>query len=818
MPNVFISSTGKDLQPYRTAAIDVCNRLGFVPIGMEFFGAMGVGATAGSKRKLDEADVYVGTFAYRYGYIEKGYEQSVTEIEFDYAGDRGLKRICFLVDPKADWPSELVEESARERVEAFRSKIESCVIRELFLSVDEYKYKLYQALSQWGRNQTTEEIGEGAPQPPLDLITVPVTRGSRLHFRSRRVPFVGHQKQVDLLEQFLEPAPGFCWTLLTGEAGAGKSRLALELCLRHDRDWTVGFLQADNTFLNWRDWRPSRPTLIVVDYCHLRVSELQAIITSLGSRQNLQHPVRLLLLERRLEGKWWEQLLGSGTTRLLLEACRYGDAIHLEAMEADALWSCVNFILKEEGSELKLSKEEFLKVFVRIDSTGRPLFAALAADALAAGKDIRDWDQTALLRDVLRREEHKYWHPAGISDLDKNLLALATIVGGLLVQDIGNLKQFAKFPTLDDNSPTRYNHERFEVLVGQDSRTVVHALEPDVIGEFFALEHLAPRDAADFTRGGILVVAAWVMASMRVFDFISRALQDFATHPALTIFDIAERALYDLVEKFPVDKRDEFIMSIMAAEANFCFADCKAGRIENAIARHEQLWQLSTHCGAGKKTIIVIATTPRVLEALLDIGDEPRALEIHRRTVEALWDPADLTMALQSYASRADVCSKEVKIATLIALYRMMAEIVCSSKIDPATKHTFSLLDLETHEHTSLPVETATGYVMWSGLWTGMRYIESGDPITAKRIYDAILPLSEQKRPWTHDFVKYWVYYAFRLVFSLANLGNQEYGEVINSGTKAAFSAEYALALEGEPEIFKSMIKVFREMNGLTND
>ena len=53
---------------------------------MKYFPATGKGATEGSKRRLDEADLYVGIFAHRYGYIEEGYDKSVTEIEFDYAG------------------------------------------------------------------------------------------------------------------------------------------------------------------------------------------------------------------------------------------------------------------------------------------------------------------------------------------------------------------------------------------------------------------------------------------------------------------------------------------------------------------------------------------------------------------------------------------------------------------------------------------------------------------------------------------------------------------------------------------------------------
>lgn len=101
---VFIGSTGLDLKDYREIARDLCLELRFVPIMMENFEAMGVGATAGSKKKLDEADLYVGIFAYSHGYIEQGYDKSIAEIEFDYAGERNIDRLCFVVDPTFPWP------------------------------------------------------------------------------------------------------------------------------------------------------------------------------------------------------------------------------------------------------------------------------------------------------------------------------------------------------------------------------------------------------------------------------------------------------------------------------------------------------------------------------------------------------------------------------------------------------------------------------------------------------------------------------------------------------------------------------------------
>ena len=149
--SVFISSTSMDLKKYRQAAIEVCEKLGFEPIAMENFEAMGVGATEGSKRKLRDADLYIGIIAHRYGYVEDGHDRSVTEIEFDYAGERGLDRLCFMVDNDYQWPKASIEKRQTTRVSAFKTKVEKTVIRNLFTTVDDFRQKLTRHWST-GRN------------------------------------------------------------------------------------------------------------------------------------------------------------------------------------------------------------------------------------------------------------------------------------------------------------------------------------------------------------------------------------------------------------------------------------------------------------------------------------------------------------------------------------------------------------------------------------------------------------------------------------------------------------------------------------------
>lgn len=174
MYNVFLSSTGKDLAEYRKGAIEVCNRLGLVPIGMEFFEAMGKGASEGSKRKLDGADVYVGIFAHRYGYTEQGYDKSVTEIEFDYAGDDlKLDRLCFVIDPDYQWLPSRIDFANYDKLTTFKTKINS-LIRDQFTTVEDLKLKLFQALVAWRQEREHAPAAESlANQSPADRASTP---------------------------------------------------------------------------------------------------------------------------------------------------------------------------------------------------------------------------------------------------------------------------------------------------------------------------------------------------------------------------------------------------------------------------------------------------------------------------------------------------------------------------------------------------------------------------------------------------------------------------------------------------------------------
>jgi len=131
--------------------------------------------------------------------------------------------------------------------------------------------------------------------------------------------FQGRHAELDLLFSFLHETRGFCFYALAGQGGAGKSRLATELCkCAEATGWISGFLNYDtNKHFDWSKFEPKAPTLIVLDYVLGQKDAVVNILMQLSHLQQegkLQQPVRVLLLDR-VYGEELRKELFTSTTR-----------------------------------------------------------------------------------------------------------------------------------------------------------------------------------------------------------------------------------------------------------------------------------------------------------------------------------------------------------------------------------------------------------------------------------------------------------------------------------------------------------------------
>ncbi|MBK7564844.1 MAG: DUF4062 domain-containing protein [Propionivibrio sp.] len=79
---VFISSTSLDLTQHRKALERSLLDAGLGPIGMEHFAAQPDQPLHACLREIGEADLFVGIYAWRYGFVPGDAGISITELEF----------------------------------------------------------------------------------------------------------------------------------------------------------------------------------------------------------------------------------------------------------------------------------------------------------------------------------------------------------------------------------------------------------------------------------------------------------------------------------------------------------------------------------------------------------------------------------------------------------------------------------------------------------------------------------------------------------------------------------------------------------------
>lgn len=86
---IFISSTFIDLKEERQAAVEAILKKGHIPAGMELFTAGDKSQWEVIKKWIDDSDIYLLILGGRYGSIDETTRLSYTEMEYNYAIEKG---------------------------------------------------------------------------------------------------------------------------------------------------------------------------------------------------------------------------------------------------------------------------------------------------------------------------------------------------------------------------------------------------------------------------------------------------------------------------------------------------------------------------------------------------------------------------------------------------------------------------------------------------------------------------------------------------------------------------------------------------------
>ena len=254
-----ISATARDLTDQRLAAQDACIANSVFPVWMRHLPAQDRDGFKVSMEMVDQADIYIGIYAWRYGWVpdfDNPKQVSITELEFDRAVERKaagrLKELLiFIMDESVKVSPADIEMSdiAQQKLKALKGRVSTKRVVGFFKSTEDLQRQISEALAAYNlRNPArpnpesfeihTVKIGT-IPKPPV-FYAEPDYIG--------RHTFIGRAAELQLLSDWAAPADPTNLLLFEAIGGNGKSMLTWEWTKNHalaarpaDQPWAGRF-------------------------------------------------------------------------------------------------------------------------------------------------------------------------------------------------------------------------------------------------------------------------------------------------------------------------------------------------------------------------------------------------------------------------------------------------------------------------------------------------------------------------------------------------------------------------------------------------
>ena len=239
MTTIYLSSTYEDLKEHRRVVFDALRKSGYQVNAMEDYVATDKRPVDKCLKDVTEADIYVGIFAFRYGYVPPADHNnpkslSITELEFRHAERLQKPCLTFVVNDRdamdTDFMDALTAEDKGDRINMFRQYLLTEKLASSFSSPHELAALVLAAVTTYEREnkkteETTRQKTEKAPAITWDINKDGSPYPGLMHFTRKYAPvFFGRDAEVrEVLDRLRLPEGRFL--IISGGSGTGKSSL-----------------------------------------------------------------------------------------------------------------------------------------------------------------------------------------------------------------------------------------------------------------------------------------------------------------------------------------------------------------------------------------------------------------------------------------------------------------------------------------------------------------------------------------------------------------------------------------------------------------
>ncbi len=250
-----ISSTVWDLPEHREQVRDACLSENVFPIGMEYRPAQDANGIRVSLEMVDQSDVYIGVYAWRYGWVpdfDNPDKISITEMEFNHALQRkesgDLKEVLiFIMDDDHPIIARDKEDGdqPQEKLKKFKARASGKRNARKFRSKEELKTQIIHALAYFKEGRATSAgLARVAPDKASNPIPKPPAFYAEPDYIGSH-QFVGRDAELQALSDWAARADPTNLLLFEAIGGNGKSMLTWEWTRKHATtvrtDWAGHF-------------------------------------------------------------------------------------------------------------------------------------------------------------------------------------------------------------------------------------------------------------------------------------------------------------------------------------------------------------------------------------------------------------------------------------------------------------------------------------------------------------------------------------------------------------------------------------------------